>query len=293
MPWLQLELESTPHCAEQLSDLLHQAGAGAVSLQDAADQPLFEPALGTTPLWQATRVIGLFESDTDINAVLAQLQTGLGQTALPDWHLNPLEDRDWVRAWLDDFQPMSFGHDLWICPTNFNPPEPDAINLILDPGLAFGTGTHPTTAMCLRWLAANPPRELPVIDYGCGSGVLAIAACLLGASRADAIDTDPQALLATQDNAVKNHIAAQIETFLPGDFRPHAAPLLLANILAGPLCELAPQFSQRVTTGGQLLLSGILHHQAEAVMHAYETDFEMTLSAQQAEWVCLSGRRRG
>lgn len=291
MPWLQLELEANPANAEQLVELLQAAGAGAVTLQDAADQPLFEPPPGATPLWQATRVIGLFTADTDIPAVLASLQQQLAPATLPAWHLNPLEDRDWIRAWMDNFQPMQFGTHLWICPSGFTPPEPEAINILLDPGLAFGTGTHPTTAMCLRWLDANPPRDMRVIDYGCGSGILGIAACKLGARQVLGVDTDPQALLSTQANAEKNRVADCIQTFLPADF--HAAPvsLLLANILAGPLQSLAPRFAELVMPGGQIVLSGILAEQATELLQHYQPAFEITQVAQQEEWVCLAGRR--
>ena len=292
MPWLQLELEATPDSAEQLSELLHAAGAAAVTLQDAADQPLYEPPLGTTPLWKTTRVIGLFESDTDIPVVLTALQQQLTPEPLPPWHLNPLEDRDWVRAWMDNFQPMRFGEQLWICPSGFTPPEPEAINILLDPGLAFGTGTHPTTAMCLRWLDAHPPRDLTVIDYGCGSGILAIAACKLGARHVSGVDTDPQALLATHDNAEKNQVGGCIEACLPAEFHSEPVPLLLANILAGPLQSLAPHFAELVAPAGHIVLSGILAEQADSVIEHYQDAFDIQVVAQQEEWVCLAGRRR-
>jgi ribosomal protein L11 methyltransferase len=292
MPWLQLELEANPANAEHLSELLQAAGAGAVTLQDMADEPLFEPPPGATPLWNSTRVTGLFAADTDIPAILASLEQQLEPAPLPPWHLNPLEDRDWIRAWMDNFQPMQFGKQLWICPSGFTPPVPEAINIQLDPGLAFGTGTHPTTAMCLRWLDAHPPRDMRVIDYGCGSGILGIAACKLGARQVIAVDTDPQALLATQANAEKNHVADCIQAYLPADFLPEPVPLLLANILAGPLHSLAPHFAELVTPGGQLVLSGILTEQAEELRHQYQAAFDIKLVAQQEEWVCLAGQRR-
>ena len=292
MPWLQLELEATPDSAEQLAELLQTAGAGAVTLQDAADQPLFEPPLGTTPLWQATRVVGLFEADSDIPAVLTYLQQQLEPEPLPPWHLNPLEDRDWVRAWMENFQPMRFGERLWICPSGYTPPEPEAVNILLDPGLAFGTGTHPTTAMCLSWLDAHPPRDLAVIDYGCGSGVLAVAACKLGARHVAGVDTDPQALLATYDNAQKNQVSDCIEANLPADFHSQPVALLLANILAGPLLSLAPRFSELVEPTGHIVLSGILAEQVEMVMQHYRTHFDIHVFAQQEDWVCLAGQRR-
>ena len=292
MPWLQLELESRPDTAEHLSDLLTENGAAAVTFQDAADQPLFEPPPGATPLWQATRVVGLFADDADIPAVLARLATALAPEPLPEWHLNPLEDRDWVRAWMDDFHPMRFGDRLWIIPGEAEPPEPAAVNIRLDPGLAFGTGTHPTTAMCLRWLDAHPPADQTVIDYGCGSGILAIAAARLGAARVIGVDTDPQALLATAGNARRNKVEARIQAFLPGDAPDEPADVLLANILAGPLQELAPTLAERVRPGGYIVLSGILAGQAEAVMAAYRTAFDIHLQEQDADWICLAGERR-
>ncbi len=291
MPWLQLELESTPDTAERLSDLLSASGACAVTLQDAADQPLFEPPPGATPLWGATRVVGLFEADADIEAVLAALQAALVPAPLPAWHLNPLEDRDWVRAWMDDFRPMRFGERLWIIPGEASPPDPEAVNIRLDPGLAFGTGTHPTTAMCLRWLDAHPPRARTVIDYGCGSGILSLAAARLGARHVDAVDTDPQALLATADNARRNSVADRIHTWLPDDFPGEPADLLLANILAGPLVSLAPRLTRLVRPGGDMVLSGILAEQAEAVLAAYRPAFDLAVRGQEEDWVCLAGQR--
>ena len=292
MPWLQLELEATPDSAELLSELLHNAGAGAVTLQDAADQPLFEPPPGTTPLWNSTRVVGLFEADSNIQEVLAYLRQQLDPEPVPPWHLNPLEDRDWVRAWMDNFQPMRFGEHLWICPSGYTPPEPEAINILLDPGLAFGTGTHPTTAMCLRWLDAHPPRNLDVIDYGCGSGILAIAACKLGARHVSGVDTDPQAILATRANAEKNQVSDLIDAYLPAEFHSQPVPLLLANILAGPLQSLAPHFSELVESAGHIVLSGILAEQADSVMQQYRPNFNIQVVEQQEDWVCLAGQRR-
>ncbi len=292
MPWLQLELEATPDSAEQLSELLQAAGAGAVTLQDAADQPLFEPPPGTTPLWNSTRVVGLFEADSDIPEVLTYLQQQLEPEPLPRWHLNPLEDRDWVRAWMDNFQPMRFGEQLWICPTGYTPPQPQAINILLDPGLAFGTGTHPTTAMCLRWLDAHPPHDLAVIDYGCGSGILGLAALLLGADHVIGVDTDPQALEASRENARRNGVEdSKLDLFLPDNEPETKADIMLANILAQPLIGLAPHLASRTRPGGDLVLSGILSNQAREVMAAYEPWFVMDEPEQREEWIRLTGRR--
>ncbi len=292
MPWLQLKFETQPEQAERLSELMESTGASAVTLQDAADQPLFEPPPGATPLWNNILISGLFAADANIDTILSTIQQALGETPLPVWTLNPLEDKDWVRAWMDDYQPMCFGEKLWIVPSTFTPPEPDAINILLDPGLAFGTGTHPTTAMCLRWLDAHPPVNQAVIDYGCGSGILAIAACRLGADSALAIDNDPQALLATRDNALLNQVSTQIEAVLP-DQRPSTpVPLLLANILAGPLHALAPQFAEQVHAGGHIVLSGIIETQANALIQHYDPWFELNIYQQQEEWICLQGRRK-
>ncbi len=292
MPWLQLKFETRPEQAEHLSELLEAAGASAVTMQDAADQPLFEPPPGATPLWQQIQISGLFEADADIEQILADIEQALKETPLPVWSLNPLEDKDWVRAWMDDYQPMRFGQKLWIVPSTFSPPDPDAVNILLDPGLAFGTGTHPTTAMCLCWLDAHPPVDQAVIDYGCGSGILAIAACRLGAASALAVDNDPQALLATRDNANLNQVANRIQTCQPDNSSTARVPLLMANILAGPLRELAPRFAGYVQPGGHIVLSGIIEDQAEMLLQIYAEWFDMQVYQQKDEWICLSGRKR-
>ena len=293
MPWLQLKLDTSPALAEQLSELLNEAGALAVTLQDAEDQPLYEPPPGTAPLWQHTRVIGLFPGDADLQVVVTGLQAALGRDALAGWHADPLEDQDWTRSWMDSFQPLCFGERLWIVPSWHTPPNPGAVNILLDPGLAFGTGTHATTALCLNWLDGHGADHACVIDYGCGSGILAIAAAKLGAQQVWAVDTDPQALLATRDNAHKNGVADRINAVLPGDLPGDVrAPLLLANILANPLMELAPQFAQRVSPGGHVVLSGILAEQAEAVVTTYQPWFDMQPPVSRDDWVRLEGLRK-
>lgn len=290
MPWLQLIIDTPPEAVEDLEDALLELGAQAVTLQDAADQPLFEPAPGEVPLWNRTCLMALLDADTDTTALETALRQRLPDDALGDVRVEPLEDRDWVRAWMEHFEPMRFGERLWIVPGGFEAPEPDAVNIQLDPGLAFGTGTHPTTAMCLRWLDAHPPAGQRVIDYGCGSGVLALAARLLGADHVLAVDTDPQALLATADNAARNALDG-ITPCLPGDCATEPVDLLLANILAGPLQALAPRFAELVRPGGQLVLAGILATQAQALMAACAGDFDLQQVAQQEEWVCLAGHR--
>jgi len=293
-PWLQLSLEALHHTPEQLEDALLQVGALAVTLADAGDQPVLEPAPGETPLWTHTCVTGLFDAQTDIEVVKRQLQCFLHTPILPECRLSQLEERNWVRAWMDHFHPMRFGQRLWICPTAQNPPDPTAVNIRLDPGLAFGTGTHPTTALCLEWLdGAADLTDKNVLDYGCGSGVLAIAAAKLGARRVWAVDIDPQALLASDDNADENGIEDRIELVAPTELPALLnVDLLLANILAGVLVRLAPEFTRRVKPGGRLVLSGILEQHADAVQAAFTRNFIFKPARQRDDWVLLEGARR-
>ncbi|MFO1420013.1 MAG: 50S ribosomal protein L11 methyltransferase [Candidatus Competibacteraceae bacterium] len=292
-PWLQLALEAIDHSPEQLEDALLRAGALAVTLRDAGDQPVLEPAPGETPLWNRTRVIGLFDAQTDIEVVKGQLRRFLHTPVLPECRLTHLEERNWVRAWMDDFHPMRFGRRLWICPTCQTPPEPEAVNIRLDPGLAFGTGTHPTTALCLEWLDGADLAEQTVLDYGCGSGILAIAAAKLGARRVWAVDIDPQALLASDANAAENEVEDRIHLACPTELPAAlAADILLANILAGVLVRLAPEFGRRVKPGGRLVLSGILEQHAEAVRAMFDHDFTFGPFRQREDWVLLEGMRR-
>jgi ribosomal protein L11 methyltransferase len=291
MPWLQLTFETTPDDAEQFSDLLSDAGASAVTFLDSADQPLYEPPVGETPLWAHTRVIGLFDANTDMDAVLKQVSNGITPNSLPHHRISPLEDKDWEREWMDNFKPMPFGERLWIVPSWTEAPHPEAINILLDPGLAFGTGTHPTTDLCLQWLDKHGAQHDEVIDYGCGSGILAVAAAKLGAKHVWAVDNDPQALIASNDNAEKNAVSADISAVLPGAFPEIKTPLLLANILAQPLMEFAQRFAGYVSPGGHIVLSGILTEQAEQVAACYAPWFEMDAPLIKDEWVRLSGRR--
>jgi ribosomal protein L11 methyltransferase len=293
MPWLQLRIDSNRQQAEAIEDALLAAGAASVTLEDNADQPILEPALGETPLWNETRITGLFDAeiDTDQAVVIATAELG---SSLPQYRWELLEDKDWERAWMDNFQPMKFGERLWICPSWKQPPEPDAANLLLDPGLAFGTGTHPTTALCLKWLDQQNMNGKTVVDYGCGSGILGIAALLLGADKVIAVDNDPQALVATRDNAQRNQINAEkIETFLPETAPTELqADLVLANILAGPLAELEPTLAKLCRIDGDIVLSGILSNQAETLTEHYQNDFAMQKAVIEEDWVRLHGIRR-
>ncbi|NQZ52731.1 MAG: 50S ribosomal protein L11 methyltransferase [Piscirickettsiaceae bacterium] len=291
MAWIQFIFNSTPDAADHLSDLLSECGAGAVTFQDNADQPIYEPEIGTTPLWPATNVVALFDAETDTDGVITLLNSLLAPQTVPNYRIEAVEDKDWVREWMDNFHPMCFGDKLWICPSWHKPPQVDAINIMLDPGLAFGTGTHPTTALCLNWLDQANIQNKVVIDYGCGSGILAIAAALLGAKKVIGIDTDPQALEATQANAVRNGV--QIETYLPDDCPDEPCDLLLANILAGPLQSLVPRLAELTKPNADIVLSGILDVQAEAVSHSYQAEFTMHTPVQKDEWIRLTGQRHG
>ncbi|KES24080.1 MULTISPECIES: 50S ribosomal protein L11 methyltransferase [unclassified Pseudomonas] len=292
MPWVQVRLAITPEQAPTYEDALLEVGAVSVTFMDAEDQPIFEPDLGTTPLWTHTHLLALFEDGTDEAALLAHLQLLTGGE-LPQHQVEIVEDQDWERSWMDNFKPMRFGRRLWIVPSWHEAPEPEAVNLLLDPGLAFGTGTHPTTALCLEWLDGQELAGDTVLDFGCGSGILAIAALLLGAKQALGTDIDPQALEASRDNATRNGIdPALFPVYLPADLPAGQADVVVANILAGPLVSLAGQLTSLVKPGGRLALSGILAEQAEEVRAAYADAFELEPTAEREGWVRISGRRR-
>lgn len=295
MPWIQLQIPADPDTADQLEDLLMEMGADAVSMEDAADQPLYEPDPGTTPLWSQTTVTGLFQSDRDIDQLCADVRNAWHQQtqqSLSEIDVTLVEDKDWERAWMDDFHPLQFGERLWIVPSWHEAPDPDAANLMLDPGLAFGTGTHPTTALCLEWLDGMDVTGKQVTDYGCGSGILGLAALLLGAHHVVGVDTDPQALEASRGNARRNGVdESKLDLYLPDNEPDTKADVMLANILAQPLIGLAPHLAALTKQGGDLVLSGILSNQAREVMAAYEPWFIMDEPAQREEWVRLTGRR--
>lgn len=290
MAWLRITVDSSAHDPELLSELLSSAGAVSVTFEDAADQAILEPLPGETHLWSQTRVSGLFAADVDAALIAGTLRHAVDDPALQA-AITTVEDQDWERAWMDRFQPLRFGRRLWICPHWHTPPHPEAVNVILDPGLAFGTGTHPTTALCLEWLDAQELQDKNVIDYGCGSGILAIAAAKLGASRIWAVDYDPQALTATANNAAANDVDRYITIHAPDALPEVTADLLLANILSGPLLELAPRFARLVRPGGKLVLSGILTEQTSALMEKYGAWFNMEPAVTREEWVRLSGQR--
>ncbi|WP_417598364.1 50S ribosomal protein L11 methyltransferase [Oceanospirillum sp.] len=296
MPWLQIKIDTTPAHAEVLEELLLAADANAVTLEDGADQPLFEPIRGTTPLWQQTRITGLFDAEQDSKAMIEALQSGWASVfpdqPFPASRLEILEDKDWEREWMENFHPIQVGNRLWVCPSWKEAPDPEATNLVLDPGLAFGTGTHPTTFMCLEWLDQHDVSGQTVIDYGCGSGILGVAALLLGAEKAYGVDNDPQALVATRENTDRNSLPAEsFDVYYPGKIGDIQADLMLANILAGPLIDLAPTLAALVKDQGNLVLSGILSHQADEVIAAYQPWFDFEPVHQKEEWVCLSATK--
>jgi ribosomal protein L11 methyltransferase len=270
-------------------------GAHSVTFSNAGDKPVLEPAPGETPLWNDTRITGLFGTDADFGSLEIDLRNSLELEHLPEHRVEALEDRDWEREWLKDFGPMRFGKRLWICPADTKADD-DAVVVKLDPGLAFGTGTHATTAMCLEWLDSADLEGRFLLDYGCGSGVLAIAALKLGCRRAHALDIDVQAVTATGRNAAQNDVRGRLTITASADDIDEQFDVVVANILAGPLAELAPSIAQRVKTGGLLTLSGILSEQVDDVLDAYTPwiDFEEPqLRSQNGQtWTRLTGRRR-
>ena len=290
MPFHQLVVELGAADPGQVESACFALGAISVSLADAADHPLLEPAPGATPLWPLTRLSALYPVASDPALVAATLMAVLALPAGAIRH-ERVEDRVWEREWLRDFRPMRFGRRLWVCPGGQAAGDPDAVVLELDPGLAFGTGTHATTAMCLEWLDGHPPAGQLVLDYGCGSGILALAALKLGARSACAFDIDPQALVATSDNAKRNGLSGRLE--IRGAEDPPKGPfdLVLANILAVPLTELAPELA-RLCPVGALLLAGLLEGQATEVADAYAPWFDIETAARRDGWVALAGHRR-
>jgi ribosomal protein L11 methyltransferase len=307
MPWLQLIVETPRANINNIENCLIKAGAVSVTFQEYVphgmqEKPILEPALGKTPLWDSSRLTGLFDAncDTDrINDLLAQQKS-----PPPEFRWEQLEDKDWEREWMDNYHPIQCATNLWICPSWKTPPDPKATNLLLDPGLAFGTGTHPTTFLCLQWLASQNFEGKNIIDYGCGSGILGIAALLLGAKKVAGIDIDPQALTATQENVIRNNLdKTQFPVYLPNAFKrlpnistaklenTNQADIVIANILAGPLVELTQILVTHVRVGGLICLSGILADQAETVKQAYSDYIKFEVTAEKGGWARLAGLR--
>lgn len=289
MPWLLIKLPAAPADVDIISEALESSGALAVTVQAQSDEERFQSALETTPLWNENQVVGLFAEGTDPNAVLSNLRDVTGRVL--KHQVSELPDADWGRAWMSQYRPIQISPRLWICPTWREPPDPRAINLLLDPGLAFGTGTHPTTALCLRWLTEQQLTDARVIDYGCGSGILAIAALKLGAKEALGTDVDAQALTVSRENAARNGVVERLRTCLPGELRDDdSGDVVVANILAEPLIALAPELTRRVQPGGLLALSGLLTTQADEVKSHYAAHFALEQQERDG-WALLAGRR--
>ena len=296
MNWQQFVMDLDrldPDCVEEI---FARHGAHSVTLTDGGDLPVLEPAPGETPLWSDTRITGLFSADADLSALTEDLVATLSLDTLPMHHVESLADREWAREWLKDFGPMQFGERLWICPSDSSAGDESAVVVRLDPGLAFGTGTHPTTAMCLEWLDGMSHDDKTMLDYGCGSGVLAIASLKLGCTSAMAMDIDPQALIATTENATNNGVDEDL-TVVGSDAEIQGSfDIVVANILAGPLVELAESVTTRLSSGGKLALSGILSEQVDGVRDAYSPWIAFDEPAYQSQgdqnWARLSGKRR-
>lgn len=306
MPFLELSLPCTEARQPRYERALEDVGALAVTLADAhADAPdeqaIFEPGVGEQPLWGELVLTALFPEETDGLILLAALEAFDDELDWSHARFRKVEDQDWERAWMDQYVPLRFGTHTWIVPWNSDLPEDaqndDAAIVRLDPGLAFGSGTHPTTALCLQWLDAlaenNALQDRRVLDFGCGSGILALAALKLGAAHAIGVDNDPQALIATHDNAERNEVADRLDVYLPSDEPAATYPIVVANILASALVTLADTLTARVAPGGQLAMSGILAGQEEEVIARYAGDFENLRTERLEDWMRVTGTRRG
>ena len=297
MPWLSLVVDSNAEHAEALSEALLELGALSVDLLDAdADTPdeqaIFgEPGESPPGVWQHNRVSALFESNEDVDAILRNASAIIGLKEIPSYCIETLADSDWVRLTQSQFEPIPISPRLWIVPTWHTPSDPSAINIVLDPGLAFGTGSHPTTRLCLRWLDSNLLGGESMLDYGCGSGILAIAALKLGAAQAIGVDVDLHAVKASRDNAAVNQVH-NARFYLPDDAPQSSYDLVVANILTNPLRILAPLLGKATQSGGQIVLSGILEEQAQDVMNIYQQWFDLNVPIFEDGWSCLSGRKR-
>jgi ribosomal protein L11 methyltransferase len=291
VPWKQLRIHTSERKVSKLESHLEGLGAISITLEDSADDPILEPALGETPLWDNTCIVALFENDISIELINQRL-CKYGKANLSDLNWEDIEDKDWEREWIKDYQPIKCSDNLWICPSWMDAPIEGAVNLKLDPGLAFGTGTHPTTFQCLKWLAQQDLRGLSIIDYGCGSGILGIACLLLGAKEVIGIDIDPQALLASLDNTQRNGLPDEaFSVYLPEDAPDTKADIVLANILAGPLIELAPLLNSRLKANAKICLSGILAEQENAIIDAYSKHLEIREVFNQENWLCVIGEK--
>jgi len=289
--WRQVAIDIGSLEPDLVEEIFGRHGAQAVTLTDAGDEPLLEPGPGETPLWSRTRISGLFSADTELDLLQQEISSAFGADEQADLQIEDLAERNWEREWLKDFRPMQFGKRLWVCPGELDVAEPDAVVVKLDPGLAFGTGTHATTSLCLEWLDARDMKDKSVLDFGCGSGILSVAALLLGATSATAVDIDPQAISATQRNAERNGVAGQVITTLDADTLCGTFDMAVANILAGPLIGNAARICAYLDSGGHLALSGILGTQAESVRNAYRQWIHFAPPMVNDDWVLLYGTK--
>ncbi len=293
MSWWQLSIHCKKRELADTENTLLDLGAQSLTIGDAADEPIYEPLPGETPLWSDLIITALYDQSNTLEALYDELVKHLTANQISSIRKQTLEDQIWERAYLDQFKPLKFGENLWVCPSWHQPPDSEACNIILDPGIAFGTGTHPTTALCLEFLDHNPPSNKSVLDYGCGSGILAIAAYKLGASLVTCIDIDPQAIEATKNNARRNNITPdQLNISLPGRQKLELVEYLMANILSGPLIDLEPMFAKITAPGGQILLSGILQNQVEALINAYRLHFTLDTVRIMDDWCRITGIRK-
>lgn len=289
--WQQLTIRVRSADAEPLEQTLLEHGAVSISYLDAEDQPVFQEEPGSTPLWDNSVLLALFAAEADLSALLELLAGNPALSAEPT--LERLEEQAWERAWMADFQPLQIGSRLWICPSWLPPPDPAAITVLMDPGLAFGSGSHHTTELCLKWLDQADVSDKVVIDYGSGSGILAIAAAKLGAAEVHAVDNDPQAILATLDNCQRNGVSLdRLHAYLPDALPSMQADILIANILAAPLMALAEHFASLLKPGGYLVLSGLLDTQVEQVAACYRDQFQVAAPVLSSDWVRLDAVRK-
>jgi len=290
MNWLKVHIDLQSGDPAPVEQALIELGAVSIELSDAADHPILEPAPGAAPLWPKLCISALFDADIEKTAIRLAVVGALDTESLPAMRFEPLTDRDWIENWRQTLHPVRFGRNLWICPTGCDCPDPDGTVIELDPGLAFGTGSHPTTALCLDWLANRDDHGGPVLDYGCGSGILSIAALVLGAERVLSVDLDEQALQATRDNAVRNHVAGRLTIVRPETAcAGHQYDHVVANILSGTLIELAAELKRYCHSGTRIALSGILADQTASVTAAYRPWVEFEQPIERDDWVLLSG----
>ena len=286
---MQIHSEDTSY----FEQILFDSDAISISYLDAQDQPIFQEEPGSTPLWDNTFLLCLFNTKTDLGSLLNKLRCNTKVLNNKSLNIELIDDQDWERSWMKDFEPIQFGEKLWICPSWLSPPEPNAVNIKLDPGLAFGTGNHATTSLCLRWLDQADVRGSEVIDYGCGSGVLSIASALLGAVKVHSVDNDPQAISATIDNSRRNKVPGDVlTTYLPEAVPPVHADILIANILERPLIDLSEKFAELVKKGGYITLSGLLEEQIPSLLSCYDRWFDMEAPQVEQGWVLLCGTRK-